>query len=61
MDKCRHAKTYKGSRAPKCGCTTCKVIWIEAELDRTTDYIERLLSLINEAVGVLYRPIRYKK
>jgi hypothetical protein len=61
MWACKNASKYKGVRSPTCGCTACKVIWLEAELNRTIDYSEKLLALIDDAAIVLSRPLQYNK
>ena len=32
MTKCSHADRYLAKRAPRCGCDTCRLKWLETQV-----------------------------
>lgn len=40
---CRHSKTYKAKRPPKCGCVMCQLKWMGTQLAKTSEDVKYLL------------------
>lgn len=54
MSRCKNAGKYKGIRAPKCGCGTCKQkyaveqirkTFADGQYDKTAAWVKRLLEV----------------
>lgn len=71
MSKCKHADEYRGIHKPRCGCTTCKDIYIAAQMRKLLDmglgddpmvvrYVAmNVLDVIENAQSHHEKPVRF--